>query len=698
MRHASFGGVLFPAILALILSAPPAAAGTSLHFDGVDDHVTMGAAPGLGLAAFTVECWFRWDGEGAAASSGVGGVSAVPLVSKGRGESDGGTQDMNYFLGIRPLDGVLVADFEDMATGLNHPVAGMTRVIDGNWHHAAVSYDGNEWVIYLDGLVDGTADTGGATPRQDSLQHFGVAAAFDTAGEAQGCFRGAIDEVRVWNVPLTAEDLWSRIDEAQGEAVPGLVARWGFDEEGGAVAGDSVGGIDGTIVGASWSADAPFDASRPPETPVLVGPADGEEDVYQPVTLGAGLEDPEGDSLQAWVYGRIHVEDDGPLSIVALPDTQYYSCECRNGSLATFLAQTGWVADHRGELGISFVAHLGDISDSGDAAESQWVNADEALSILEDPARTDLSEGIPYGLCVGNHDQSQGGPDAPTALYNQYFGVDRFEGRSFYGGHFGDNNDSHYVLFSAGAVDFVAVFLEFEAALSPDVLDWVDGILEEHADRRAIVSTHYMVTGDGRLSAQGEAIYEALKHHANLILMMGGHIDGEAWRSDAYQGRTVYSMLADYQFRENGGDGWLRIIELEPRRDLVRVRTYSPTRDEFEEDLDSAIVFPHRMHDAGFTLLAGPIDVLSGEEVGVEWEDLEPGTVYDWFVEVSDGRLTVGPIWSFTAGTQRPEPEEAAETADDVLPPDTHVDGDASGDAGEDGVEAYPSTGGCSCS
>jgi len=215
-------------------------------------------------------------------SFGGVGVSAVPLVSKGRGESDGGTQDMNYFMGIRQLDGVLVADFEDMATGLNHPVAGMTRVIDGNWHHAAVSYDGNEWVIYLDGLVDGTADTGGATPRHDSLQHFGVASAVNTAGAAEGRFRGAIDEVRVWNVPLTAEDLWSRIDEAQGEAVPGLVARWGFAEEGGTVAGDSAGGIDGTVVGASWSADAPFDASRPPDIPVLVGPADGEEDVVHP--------------------------------------------------------------------------------------------------------------------------------------------------------------------------------------------------------------------------------------------------------------------------------------------------------------------------------------------------------------------------------------------------------------------------------
>jgi len=53
-----------PALILLLvtLAAPAAMAESSLHFDGVDDHVTMGAAPGLGLASFTLECRFRWDG------------------------------------------------------------------------------------------------------------------------------------------------------------------------------------------------------------------------------------------------------------------------------------------------------------------------------------------------------------------------------------------------------------------------------------------------------------------------------------------------------------------------------------------------------------------------------------------------------------------------------------------------------------
>ena len=47
---------------------------------------------------------------------------------------------MNYFLGIRRRDNVLVADFEDTVNGGNHAVIGSTAV-NGVWHHAAVTYD-----------------------------------------------------------------------------------------------------------------------------------------------------------------------------------------------------------------------------------------------------------------------------------------------------------------------------------------------------------------------------------------------------------------------------------------------------------------------------------------------------------------------------------------------------------------------------
>src|SRR6185295_6479901 len=128
----------FRALRALVLcaglcaGAPAWSAATALQFDGSNDYVTFGQAPALGLGTFTLEAWVKRTGTGVATSTGTGGVSAIPLVTKGRSEADGTTQDMNWFLGIRGTDGVLVADFEEGAAGaspgLNHPVAGITPI------------------------------------------------------------------------------------------------------------------------------------------------------------------------------------------------------------------------------------------------------------------------------------------------------------------------------------------------------------------------------------------------------------------------------------------------------------------------------------------------------------------------------------------------------------------------------------------
>ena len=101
-------------------------ANMGLSFDGVSKRVTFGPAPGLGAATFTIETWFKREGAGATVSTGTGGVTAIPLVTKGMAQAEGGNVDMNYFLGIDGTSRVLVADFEDTATGLNHPVQGVT--------------------------------------------------------------------------------------------------------------------------------------------------------------------------------------------------------------------------------------------------------------------------------------------------------------------------------------------------------------------------------------------------------------------------------------------------------------------------------------------------------------------------------------------------------------------------------------------
>src|ERR1700690_2691527 len=84
-----------------------------------------------------------------------------------------------------------------------------------------------------------------------------------------------------------------------------------------------------------------------------------------------------------------------PWTLIALPDTQYYSSTYPE----IFDAQTNWIINNTAALNIRYVLHEGDIVDSD--LDGQWTNASHSMHLL------DLK--VPYALAVGNHDYPGGG-------------------------------------------------------------------------------------------------------------------------------------------------------------------------------------------------------------------------------------------------------------------------------------------------
>jgi len=224
---------------------------SAVDFDGRNDYITFGAASILALPQFTIECWFKRNGAGVSTFTGTGGVTAVPLITKGRQEADGSNLDMNYFFGINAADH-LTADFEDMATGGNHSVTGTTAIANKVWYHSAAAYDGTTWRIYLNGNLEAES-AANATPRFDSIQHAGIATAMSSPGAAEGYFKGVIDEVRIWDYARTQKEI-SESKDLQITTVHGLVGRWGLNEGSGTAAANSVtGGVKGNLTnGPAW--------------------------------------------------------------------------------------------------------------------------------------------------------------------------------------------------------------------------------------------------------------------------------------------------------------------------------------------------------------------------------------------------------------------------------------------------------------
>jgi hypothetical protein len=295
----------------------------------------------------------------------------------------------------------------------------------------------------------------------------------------------------------------------------------------------------------------------------------------------------------------------GDFSIAVLPDTQYYLGQAQlGGNFDMFKSQIAWIQKNQAKENIAYVAHMGDITEHGDnpvTAKAEWYLAKTALYGLENPVS------IPYGLTVGNHDQypSQYPVKGSTNGYNQFFGVPHFDGRPYYGGHYGNNNDSHYDVFTAGGVDFIVLFLEFDSHNEDQagMYGWAKEVLKKNASRKAIVVSHSIIhfnpvkganTPQAPFNAEGKAIYESLKNNPNLFMMLCGHVgdNGEGYRTDTLNGHTVKTFLNDYQSRPNGGHGLMRLYKFSVKNNELSVRTFSPYTGENETDGDSQFTVP----------------------------------------------------------------------------------------------------------
>ena len=437
--------------------------------------------------------------------------------------------------------------------------------------------------------------------------------------------------------------------------------------------------------------------NAPPVAPSAPSPADGQTGGPTSTPLCVTAADPEGAPLDVTFHGRAVTGAAGEdFTVVALPDTQYYSASYP----ATFQAQTQWIRDQRVARNIVMVTTLGDCVDTA-SVQAQWNNASAAFSVLENPLTTGLPDGIPFGVAVGNHDQDPNGfariindENVTTSLYNQTFPKSRFAGRAYFGGQyplpaFADSMDNHFELFSGGGMDFIAFHLEWDdlgcswpagggepappLTTCQEVLQWMRGLLSgPYAARRALVMTHFMGTptdnGSGTLalSQQGQAILNAVKPLPNVFLMLGGHFDQADSRTDlAADGHTIHTLVSDYQTRPNGGNGWLRMMTFHPQTGTIHVETYSPSLGRYINKLtdgtpnshpdnlaptENDVTLPYPMEaGAPFTTVGSQTGVPSGASVCVPWTGLRSATSYEWYALVSDGvSSTTGPRLGFT--------------------------------------------------
>ncbi|MCK4874110.1 MAG: metallophosphoesterase [Phycisphaerales bacterium] len=296
----------------------------------------------------------------------------------------------------------------------------------------------------------------------------------------------------------------------------------------------------------------------------------------------------------------------GSWSIVLLPDTQLYSLHHPD----IFLVQTEWIAANVKQHNIKYVLHLGDIVHTN--TEAEWKVARRAMAQLDGV--------VPYALAPGNHDYGErGSANNRATLLNTYFPVADYRDWPTFGGTFeADRIDSSYHLFTAGGRDWIVLALEWGPRDA--VVAWADELLREHPDRDAILVTHaYLYDDDTRYDRanrpdqhwspyaygtadlpagtnDGEDLWRKLvSRHPRMRFTFNGHVlgDGQGRLSTPGEhGNVVHQMLVNYQMREQGGEGYLRLVEFLPDGEMVRFRTYSPHLDRYLTDSQNQFTLP----------------------------------------------------------------------------------------------------------
>lgn len=286
--------------------------------------------------------------------------------------------------------------------------------------------------------------------------------------------------------------------------------------------------------------------------------------------------------------------------VVLLPDTQTYSEKYPQ----VLDAQINWIATNAKD--IDFVLQQGDLTQNNN--DKEWTIIQQAFSKLNGK--------VPYVLAAGNHDM--GSADGKFAdvrnstLYNKYFPISEMSKLpGFAGVAENDRLDNAYYIFKTGKLKWLVLTLEFGPRNS--ILEWANRLIEKYPDHPVMINTHsYMYSdstrqgpgdswrpqayGVGKDTADaavndGEQIWQKLvKKHPNTRFVFSGHVLNSGVGTlvsinDA--GYPVYQMLANYQEGVKGsvmgGNGWLRILDMDFKRQMISVTTYSPFINEYME-------------------------------------------------------------------------------------------------------------------
>ncbi|WP_082235360.1 metallophosphoesterase [Halobacillus massiliensis] len=255
-------------------------------------------------------------------------------------------------------------------------------------------------------------------------------------------------------------------------------------------------------------------------------------------------------------------------TLVWMTDTQYYTKSYPH----IYRQMVDWIAANKDYLNIPYVFHTGDVVNKWDS-EEQWQYADQSMNVLEKAQ-------VPYGVLAGNHDVDLKNNNSYEQFY-KHFGENRVKKQKAFGGSY-KNNRGHYDLIEENGEKYIMVYMGW--GIKQGEINWLNQVLAKHSDRIALLSFHDYLLASGKRSPIGEEIFEkVVTPNKNVVATLNGHYYGSESVVDEIDDdgddepdRKVFQMVANYQSEPEGGQGYMRLLNVNSRQKKIYVKTYSP--------------------------------------------------------------------------------------------------------------------------
>jgi hypothetical protein len=164
-------------------------AGGALRLDGVDDYVSTDFVLDPAKGSFSAFAWIK------------GGAPGQVVFSQADGTGSGET-----WLGTDELLGKLMTGLVAPAAGrfIPQPLVSESVITDDQWHHIGFVWDGSRRYLYAEG-AEAAKDTSAQAALKSATGGLNIGAGKTL--EATAFFSGLIDDVRIYNVALSAEEV-----------------------------------------------------------------------------------------------------------------------------------------------------------------------------------------------------------------------------------------------------------------------------------------------------------------------------------------------------------------------------------------------------------------------------------------------------------------------------------------------------------